>query len=262
MTTVIDSKSDVQSILNISKIAKRFGGLEVLSDITFNVRKGERVGIIGPNGAGKTTLFNIIAGDLVPCDGEIQYTNENITSTKNYKRVHQGIVRTFQKNSLLNDLSVLENLIIVLQRKSEVQNTFHKELREEIFPELYKKAEKLLIEWGLIKQKHNIISSLSYGEQRQVEILLGIATEPDVLLLDEPTAGMSNVETQFILDLLKDLPRSLTILIIEHDMEVVFGVSDSVILLHEGQVLIKGEPEVVRNDPRVSEVYMGKEADE
>ena len=254
-----EEKKRSDSVLSVDKIGKSFGGLEILKDITFNVKKGERIGIIGPNGAGKTTLFNMIAGDLEPSKGQMFYSGKNITKVPNYKRVHQGIVRTYQKNNLLNELTVLDNLLFVLQRKAGVENVWYKRLNDSQYPDLYDKANTLLETWRLMDRRDTVVNSLSYGEQRQIEILLGIATEPSVLLLDEPTAGMSNVETQYILELLKNLPKDLTILIIEHDMEVVFGLSDKMIVLHDGVVLVNGDPATVRADKRVNEIYMGKE---
>lgn len=248
-----------ESILRLDQIGKSFGGLKILTDITFDVKKGERIGIIGPNGAGKTTLFNMIAGDLEPSKGQMFYGDKNITKVPNYKRVHQGIVRTYQKNNLLNDLTVLDNLLFVLQRKAGIENVWHKMLTNKEYPDLYDQANTLLETWRLADRRDRVINSLSYGEQRQIEILLGIATEPSLLLLDEPTAGMSNVETQHILELLKSLPKDLTVLIIEHDMDVVFGISDKMIVLHDGVVLVNGDPATIRADKRVNEIYMGKE---
>jgi branched-chain amino acid transport system ATP-binding protein len=245
--------------LHVKGLGKKFGGLEILKDISFNVAKGERRAIIGPNGAGKTTLFNMIAGELEPSKGEIYYFDEDITSIPNYKRVRKGMVRTFQKNNLLNELSVLDNLLLVLQKKVGIEKVWYKPRTVKEFPKVYEKADELLETWGLAERRHTVIKHLSYGEQRQVEILLGIATEPNILLLDEPTAGMSNAETQHILSLLKQMPKSLTIMIIEHDMDVVFGLADKVTVLHNGGILAEGEPHVIQKDPRVYEVYLGKE---
>jgi branched-chain amino acid transport system ATP-binding protein len=249
----------MESVLTVEKIGKSFGGLEILKDISFHVKKGERIGIIGGNGAGKTTLFNIIAGDLEASKGDIFYQGKNVTNVPNYKRVCSGMVRTFQKNNLLNELSVLDNLLLVLQRKAGVENTWFKPLSKPHFPEIYESAFSLLELWNLTDRQDILVKNLSYGEQRQIEILLGVALEPNVLLLDEPTAGMSNAETKYILDLLNRLPEDLTILIIEHDLEVIFSVSDKVIVLNNGEVLVQGEPSLIKTDPRVTEMYIGKE---
>ncbi|WP_017753420.1 ABC transporter ATP-binding protein [Calidifontibacillus oryziterrae] len=248
------------TLLTVDNIGKQFGGLKVLNSINFEVAKGERIGIIGPNGAGKTTLFNIIAGDLEPTHGEIFYKGLRITKVPNYKRVRQGIVRTFQKNNLLTELTVLDNLLLVLQRKMKLEKIWFQDRLARKFSPLYEKADTLLEKWGLSDRKDSFVRNLSYGEQRQVEIVLGIATEPDVLLLDEPTAGMSNAETKYILNLLNSLSRELTILIIEHDMDVIFGLADKIIVLYNGEVLMEGDRETVLSDERVREIYLGEEA--
>lgn len=244
-------------ILTISGIGKSFGGLHILKDISLEVEKGERIGIIGPNGAGKTTFFNLLVGDLEPTYGEIYHYNKNITKQPNYKRVRSGIVRTFQKNNLLNELTVLDNLLLVLQRKQGLGHVWFKLRGQKQYSDLYEKADELLETWGLSHQRDVIVKNLSYGEQRQIEILLGVATDPSILLLDEPTAGMSQSETNYIVDLLYKLPKDLTLMIIEHDLDVVFGLADRMVVLYDGGVLVEGEPNKVRNDDRVNKIYIG-----
>ncbi|MEK4176747.1 ABC transporter ATP-binding protein [Aeribacillus sp. FSL K6-1305] len=246
-------------ILKIDRVGMHFGGLEILKDVSLEVKKGERIGIIGPNGAGKTTFFNILTGDLKPSSGSIYYKGENITNVSNFKRTNAGIVRTFQRNNLLNELTVLDNLLLVLQRKHHLQNVWFKKRNEKKYPKLFEEANQLIKTWGLEKRANEIVKKLSYGEQRQIEILLGIAINPQVLLLDEPTAGMSQAETDYIVDLLHNLPKDLTVLIIEHDLEVVFGLADRMVVLYDGGILIDGDPNEVRNDRRVNEIYIGKE---
>jgi len=237
------------------------GGLHILKNINLDVQKGERIGVIGPNGAGKTTFFNLLTGDLAPSHGQIAYRSKDITKVPNYKRARQGIVRTFQKNNLLTELTVLDNLLLVLQRKHGVGKTWHRFRGEKQYPTLYEEADQFLHTWRLSEQRDIVVKNLSYGEQRQIEILLGVATEPEVLLLDEPTAGMSQSETDYIVDLLAKLPRDLTLMIVEHDLEVVFGLSDRMVVLYDGEVLVEGEPDVIRNDERVNEIYIGSEAE-
>ncbi|KMY55361.1 ABC transporter [Bacillus sp. FJAT-27231] len=244
-------------ILTISRVGKSFGGLHILKDISLEVKKGERIGIIGPNGAGKTTFFNLLTGDLEPSVGEIYHYGHNITKQPNYKRARNGIVRTFQKNNLLNELTVLENLLLVLQRKQGFGKVWYKLRSIKKYPRLYEEADELLKKWGLFHQRNAVIKNLSYGEQRQIEILLGVAMEPSILLLDEPTAGMSQSETDYIVNLLYKLPRDLTLMIIEHDLDIVFGLADRMVVLYNGGVLAEGEPEKVRADERVNEIYIG-----
>jgi branched-chain amino acid transport system ATP-binding protein len=251
--------SPQEDILLVEGLGKSFGGLEILVDLSFRVRKGERRAFIGPNGAGKSTLFNMIAGELAPSRGNIYYRGTNITRTPVYERVRNGLVRTFQKNNLFNHLTVLDNVLLVLQRKMGVADVWYRSRTSKRFAQLYESAEQFLHTWGLYDRRDVVVHSLSYGEQRQVEILLGVATEPEVLLLDEPTAGMSNAETQQILTLLQSMPREMTLLIIEHDMDVVFGLADRVTVLHNGGILLEGNPQTVQQDSRVYEVYFGKE---
>lgn len=248
--------------LSIQGLAKQFGGLSILSDVSFQVKAGERRAIIGPNGAGKTTLFNMIAGDLEPTSGRIYFFGEEITHLPNFRRVRKGIVRTFQKNNLIAELSVLENLLLVLQRRHGLANIWYRPRSPKHFGPLFERAEQLLYTWNLMEQKDTLVKHLSYGEQRQVEILLGIATEPKLLLLDEPTAGMSQAETNYITQMLKKLPATLTLLIIEHDMEVVFDLADHIMVLHNGGILAEGSPEAIRQNQEVYEVYFGREGEE
>jgi len=249
----------MNEVLRVEGLGKKFGGLEILRDVSFTVTQGERRAFIGPNGAGKTTLFNMIAGDLAPTAGKIRFFGEDITHVPNYKRVRKGMVRTFQKNNLLNELTVLDNLLLALQKFAGVENVWYRLRSPKNFSHLYKKADELLDTWGLAHRRDTVVKHLSYGEQRQVEILLGITTEPKVLLLDEPTAGMSASETQHILQLLQNMPRDLTLLIIEHDMDVVFGLADRVTLLHNGGIFLEGDPQTIQSDSRVYEIYFGKE---
>mgnify|MGYP001473181468 CR=1 FL=1 len=248
--------------LSIQGLAKQFGGLHILDNVSFQVKVGERRAIIGPNGAGKTTLFNMIAGDLEPTNGQIYFFGEEITHLPNFQRVRKGIVRTFQKNNLISELSVLDNLLLVLQRRQGLVNVWYRPRTPKYFGPLFDEAEHLLESWNLIKRKDTLVKHLSYGEQRQVEILLGIATEPKLLLLDEPTAGMSQAETSYITQMLKKLPPSLTLLIIEHDMEVVFDLADHIMVLHNGGILAEGPPEAIRQNREVHEVYFGREGEE
>ncbi|MFD2922295.1 ABC transporter ATP-binding protein [Halobacillus naozhouensis] len=247
------------TILKVDAVNKSFGGLEILKEVSFNVNQGERIGVIGPNGAGKTTFFNLLTGDLSPSKGTIYFNGSNITKEPNYRRARRGIVRTFQKNNLLDELSILDNLLLVLQRKHGLKYTWFRIRKEKYYAKLYSEAEELLDTWGLYKRRHVNVKNLSYGEQRQIEIMLGIATDPSILLLDEPTAGMSQSETDYIVNLLTKLPEELTLMIIEHDLDIIFGLAERMIVLHDGHVLIDDSPEIVRDHPQVNEIYMGSE---
>lgn len=247
-----------EEALRVEGIKKSIGGLDILTDVSFSVAKGERRGIIGPNGAGKTTLFNIISGEIAPTGGAIYCFGDDVTKLTNDKRVAKGIAKTFQRNNLFGELTVLDNILLVLQKRERVENVWFKRRSRKNYAHMYEEAEHLIESFGISEQKNNIVNELSYGDQRQIEIILGVATNPRILMLDEPTAGMSNKETQQILKLLKTLPSDLTIVIIEHDMDVLFEITDRISVLNNGSIIVEGPPETIKTDQRVFEVYFGK----
>ncbi len=247
-----------QPILSVKNLSKSFGGLQVIEEISLHVRPGERIGLIGPNGAGKTTLFNMIAGDLLPTSGTISYLGETITTVPNYKRTNKGIVRTFQKNNLLMGLTVKENLLLVLQRLRKQHTHWWKRSSPKNYSALYQQADSILEEWNLFEYRDRKVDDLSYGVQRQIEITLAVSGQPKLLLLDEPTAGMSQVETDQIVQLINRLPSDVTIMMIEHDIDVLFNNVQRVVLLHAGKLIVDDTPEKVKNHPEVKEIYMGK----
>lgn len=240
-------------ILNVDHLAKNFGALAAVNRVSFSVEPGERRAIIGPNGAGKTTLFNLISGELEPSSGHAQFRGHEITKLPPNARAQLGMARTFQRNNLFLGLSVWENVRLAGHPlKSVAPRAFggtelanSKIIRENL--------ERV----GLIERRDTLARNLSYGEQRQLELAIALATQPKILLLDEPAAGMSPAETNRLLELLREMPRTITLLIIEHDMDVVFGLAERVTVLHYGQVIADGTAETVRVDPRVLEVYLG-----
>ncbi|MBS4214328.1 MULTISPECIES: ABC transporter ATP-binding protein [Neobacillus] len=246
-------------ILSLKGLSKHFGGIKVIEHVSLDVTAGERVGLIGPNGAGKSTLFNMIAGDLEPSGGTIHYYGDRINSMPNYKRTQKGIVRTFQKNNLMMGLTVRENILLVLQRINQKHTQWWKQATPGNYQLLFEHAGSLLHEWGLEEYSQTKVKDLSYGVQRQIEMIMAIAGNPKLLLLDEPTAGMSQVETDQIISLINKLPVEVTIMMIEHDVDVLFGNTDRVIVLHAGTLIADGSPEQVRENPEVKEIYMGKE---
>lgn len=246
--------------LHIEGLSKNFGGLNILDHLSMSVAPGERRAIIGPNGAGKTTLFNVITGDLPACNGSISLFGEEVVHMPNHQRARRGMARSYQKNNLFMNLSVLDNLNLVLQKKHNHSWNWFSNRSPKSFPHLYEEADSFLETWNLTGKSQVKVNELSYGEQREIEILLGLAASPKLILLDEPTAGMSVAETQRMLKLLETFPADMTMLIIEHDMELVFGLADRITVLYYGKVLAEGTPEEIRADSRVREVYLGSEA--
>jgi len=243
------------SLLAIEGLNKAFGSLVVTRNVSLSVGKGERHALIGPNGAGKTSLVHQIAGQLAPSSGRILLGGRDIVGETPEARCQLGIGRTFQKNNLFRGLTVRENVRLALQAK---RGGWFDCLRPAAADAaLRADAEAVLAQVRLTGGLDRPVSSLSYGEQRQLEVALALASRPSVLLLDEPTSGMSVAETDDMIDLIRALPADLGILMIEHDMKVVFELADTITVLYYGEVLASGPPAVIREDPKVRDVYLG-----
>ncbi|QYJ16423.1 Lipopolysaccharide export system ATP-binding protein LptB [Rubrobacter xylanophilus DSM 9941] len=241
------------SLLAVDGVSKAFGSLQVLSDVSFEVQPGQRHVIIGPNGAGKTTVFKCITG-LLPVDsGSIAIDGTDVTGLPAHSRVSLGLACTFQKTNLFGELTVEENLHLAVTARKPYRFRIWKPLSWH--EDLHRETRELLEEWGLWSLRERRVGELSYGEQRMLEIVLALASRPRILLLDEPTSGMSPAETSRAASLIKNLPRSVALLIIEHDMDVVFSVAEHITVLHHGEVFLSGSPERVRGDERVREIY-------
>lgn len=243
------------SLLRIEDISKSFGTLQVLQNITLDVQPGERHVIIGPNGAGKTTLFNCITNVLSIDSGNVYLEEKEVSKLPSHNLVHLGMSRTFQINNLFVNLTVEENLHLAL--------TSTKPYRFQVFnaltnrSDLKKETEELIEQWDISARRNVKVKNLSYGEQRLLEVLLAMASKPKILLLDEPTSGMSPAETTQTAEMIRNLPRSVALLVIEHDMEVVFAIADRITVIHHGEVILSGTPEEVRNDDNVRKIYFG-----
>jgi branched-chain amino acid transport system ATP-binding protein len=243
------------SLLSIETLTRYFGALSAVNGVSLEVAARERRALIGPNGAGKTTLFNLITGHLAPSAGRIVFDGRPLTGLTPHRVARRGISRSFQRTNLFPRLSVLENLRLaaaVGERGS--WSVFGSVDR---LSGARRRAQEVAEAVGLTARLAEQAGRLSYGEQRQLEVGVALATSPKLLLLDEPTAGMSPEETQRMTRLLAALPREVTMLIIEHDMDVVFSLADRITVLHYGEVLAEGAPDAVRADPRVYEVYLG-----
>ncbi len=246
--------------LKLEALRKSFGGLRVLNGVTMSVEPGERRAIIGPNGAGKTTLFNLISGELSATSGRVCLQGRDVTELKPHQRSVLGLARTFQKNNLFLGLSVFENVRLAVQRYRGISRNFFTPVGK--FEAITTETYEILGQVGLSGQERVKAKNLSYGEQRQLEMAIALATGPKVLLLDEPTAGMSPAETTRTTQMIANLPKDLTLIIIEHDMDVVFSLAGRVMVLHYGEVLADGLPGEVKANPRVLEVYLGAEGEE
>ena len=250
-----ESGKEPQSALRLDRLCKRFGGLNALSEINLEIRAGERHAIIGPNGAGKTTLFNVITGLLPASAGRVLLFGRDVTGWPSQRRTALGMARTFQITSLFPRLSVLENVLLAVNGLRPIKFVAWRLLSS--YREVYDKAYALLDSAGFLGRKDIEVRHLSHGEQRQLEIVLGLASDPKILLLDEPAAGLSSGETQAMARFLGRLDRNLTILLIEHDMDVVFDVADRLTVLHFGEILETGAADDIRRSERVKEIYLG-----
>ncbi len=243
------------AVLVTERLGRRFGGIVALRDVSLEIASGERRAIIGPNGAGKTTLFNVISGELRPTSGAVRLGDHAITGLPAHRIARLGLARTFQRNNLLLRLTALENVRLALQaRTDDTRKVFTPVAR---LTHLRDEARAVLTRMGLDGRDGIPARALSYGEQRQLEVALALAARPQVLLLDEPTSGMSPAETARMTALLSRLERDQTVVVIEHDMDVVFALADRITVLHLGEVLTSGTPEAVRADARVQDIYLG-----
>lgn len=236
--------------ISIKKISKSFGNMRAVNNVSIDVQEGELRAIIGPNGAGKTTLFNLICGNLTCTSGRVDLFGKDITNLPLYRRARLGLGRTYQRNSIFFNLSVAENLMLADMSKEIGRETF-------AGPKEKSDSIELLKQFGLEGKADRLTQELSYGEQRKLEIILGLALKSKVLLLDEPAAGLSPDETSEIVRLIKTLKGKTTVILIEHDMDVVFGVADRITVLHHGVVLADGSKESIKNDPKVRDAYFG-----
>jgi branched-chain amino acid transport system ATP-binding protein len=246
-----------EPILSTRDLCKSFGALKVTNAIGLDIEPGELHAIIGPNGAGKTTLIHQLAGSLGSDSGRILYRGEDITGLPVEQRVKRGIARSFQITCILSGFSVLENVALAVQaREGSSFRFFGRAEREE---ELNAQALDALREVGLEARASALAGALSHGEKRQLELALALATRPVLLLLDEPLAGTSHEESAALTTLMRRLKGRHTIILIEHDMEAVFALADRISVMVYGEVLVTGEPQAVRADPRVREAYLGEE---
>lgn len=249
------SSPDAVPALELKNLCKSFGGLQATRNVDLRIMPGDRQAVIGPNGAGKTTLFNQITGIFPPTSGDILVFGRNVTHWPGHKRTALGMARTFQITSLFPRLTVLDNVLLAIKGLKASKFVMWRPLTS--YGEVMDKAHQLLEQARFLDRKDTQVRYLSHGEQRQLEIVLGLASDPKLLLLDEPAAGLSEGESREMTEFLNRLDPKLAILLIEHDMDVVFDVASTISVLHFGAVLETGTPEQIRNSSRVREVYLG-----
>lgn len=252
------------ALLELRDLVKRFGGVTATDTVSLSIERGERVSLIGPNGAGKSTLINLMTRRLDPTSGDIRFKGESITSLAPHQVVQRGVSKSFQQASIFPDLTVEDNARIAALGSEHGSFRFNFLSRLDAYPEVDAVARRTLTDVGLWEQRDAPASDLPYGDKRRLEIGIALAAEPDLLLLDEPTAGMSPEETSATVDLIETVKEEhdLTYLLVEHDMEIVFSISDRIIVLDRGNVIAEGSPEEVRGDPTVQEAYLGGKAGE
>ncbi|OGA24854.1 MAG: branched-chain amino acid ABC transporter ATP-binding protein [Betaproteobacteria bacterium RIFCSPLOWO2_02_FULL_67_26] len=247
----------MSAVLETRKLCKSFGALTVAESIDFRLEAGARHALIGPNGAGKTTLVNMLTGRLAPSSGRILLGGEDITGLRQAARVKRGIGRTFQINTLFRDLTVLDNVALGIAERSGIAARLWRPASS--FHAIHDESMALLATLGLADDAASRVFDLPYGKQRLVEIAIALGLKPTVLLLDEPAAGVPSVETGRILEVLDGLPPEIAILIIEHDMDLVFRFARRITVMVQGEVLVEGTPEEIAGDRRVQQVYLGEQ---
>ena len=243
-------------MIEIRELRRDFGGIQALAGVDLRVEAGERRAVIGPNGAGKTTLFNVLTGELRASGGTMRLGGTELGSLTTWRRARLGLARMYQRSELFDPLSARENVLLSITSVGGA----YRPMRSPVAREMAE-ADAVLDQVGLRDQGSTAARALSHGERRQLELALALARRPRVLLLDEPTAGMSPAETERITALIGGLDRSITVLIVEHDMDVVFRVADRITVLHEGRAIAEGTPEAIRGDRQVHDVYLGKQVE-
>jgi len=245
-------------MLEVRSLVKNFGALKASDGIDFDVAEGETHAVIGPNGAGKTTFISQLAGNLRPDAGTVRFAGTDVTALSAQRRARMGLARSFQITSVYPEFSALDNVALAVQARSGHSFRFWRPARRDLT--LVEPAERVLDEVGLLQRKNVLAANLAHGEQRQLEVAMALATNPRLLLLDEPMAGMGTEESQRMIGLLSKLKQKKTIILVEHDMDAVFRLADRISVLVYGRVIATGSPEAIRANPEVKAAYLGEDA--
>ena len=242
-------------VLRLEDISKQIGGLRILNEISLSLQEGERWGIIGPNGSGKTTLLNVISGVMRPSSGKVYLFGKEVSGRPVHAFVHLGLARTFQLNTLFLRMTVLDNTLFALKGTKRYRFRMLRSL--DSYDALFTEAKEVLLQWGLWEKRELAVKSLSYGDQRCLELILGLVSNPRVVLLDEPTAGLSAQEIAIFKRVIEAIQSKHTVVIVEHNLDVIFELAQSFIVLDHGEIIAKGDKDSIKADPRVRKVYLG-----
>ncbi|MFC1838184.1 ABC transporter ATP-binding protein [Thermodesulfobacteriota bacterium] len=247
------------NILQTKGLSHDFKGLKAISEVNLQVTEGEKHAIIGPNGAGKTTLFNLITGSIIPRGGRIFFKGRNVTRARPYKLVRMGMGRSFQITSTFSRLTAFENIRMGILSREGIRFSLFRKVDN--LKTITKETDRVLKRINLYDERDIPACELSYGKHRSLEVGMAVATDPDLVMLDEPTAGMSREETRHTVELIRKLTENRTMVIIEHDMDVVFSIADRITVLHHGEILTTGTPREIRDSPEVKGAYLGEMED-
>ena len=253
-------QSAPQPLLELDRVSKRFGRVVVADELCLKVGATELLGLVGPNGAGKSTIFNLITGKYLPSKGNIFFKGQDITGTSPFKLNRHGMARSFQITNIFRTMTVFQNVRNAILSKNKIRYNLFSRLDRMEF--INRQTESVLEQIGLHERRDVMAGLLSYGQQRALEIGLTIATDPELILLDEPTAGMSSEETREAVKLIERVTEGKTLVIVEHDMEVVFSLANRISVIYYGEVLASGLPEEIRQNQKVKDAYLGEEKKE
>jgi branched-chain amino acid transport system ATP-binding protein len=242
-------------ILDVNGVSRFFGKFQALNNVTVGFQRGELTAIIGPNGAGKSTFFNVVSGGIPPSAGTVRFEGQDITALASHDFARIGIAKSFQITNVFKHISAHENVRVALQMQITRFQIFRS---RKGYPELTARADALLARVGLADSRHKLAGDLAHGQQRSLEVAMALACEPKLLLMDEPTAGMSPQETIIMMDLILQLSEERTVILVEHKMKMVMGLCKRLIVLHHGELLAEGNPEEIRRNAEVRRVYLGK----